>query len=327
MSIQHHIQLRPSFILTYQKCTHSKKGNHKNSIKALKENKDERFNKAMSSTQSKKIRRISETWLTSISITNSKDYIPTFITLTLPGQQLHDDKEIKRQCLTHWITKAKRGENLVKYVWKAEKQKNGNIHFHVFGDKRYDKEKLSKDWNDVINKLGYVDRYQEKMSGLNYEEYKATYKRKYKEEKMRRAYENGKACNWTKPPTTNITKVRSQSGVVKYLSKYMSKAGKGEIIQGRAYGCSDELKELKYCSLMLEDIGLENVIKDLDPDGLKEMELLTGNQDNYWFDVNEKFCRILKTKSNTEKILLETGPYLHDVYTEYHKGIYEQIYA
>src|SRR5690606_39568338 len=61
----------------------------------------------------------------------------SFITLTLPSPQGSiSDKEIKRGPLRMFIQKMGRRYGMYNYVWKAEKQKNGNIHFHITTDVR-----------------------------------------------------------------------------------------------------------------------------------------------------------------------------------------------
>ena len=55
-----------------------------------------------------------------------------FITLTLPFSQLEiSDQEIKRELLNPFLQLLRNRYNFDSYVWKAEAQKNGNIHFHI----------------------------------------------------------------------------------------------------------------------------------------------------------------------------------------------------
>lgn len=85
-------------------------------------------------------------------------YKLNFITLTLPSEQQHTDKEIIAKCLSPFLEAwAKRRAGLL-YVYRAEVQDNGNIHFHVISNAFYHYEKLRRDWNRYVEKLGYVSR-------------------------------------------------------------------------------------------------------------------------------------------------------------------------
>ena len=61
-----------------------------------------------------------------------------FLTLTLPSEQIHNDKEVKRKCLNWYLITLQRKHHIKNYIWVSEKQKNGNIHFHLCIDKKVD---------------------------------------------------------------------------------------------------------------------------------------------------------------------------------------------
>lgn len=85
-------------------------------------------------------------------------YKLNFITLTLPSKQIHNDTAIVKNCLSPFLeTWCKRRKGLL-YVWKAETQDNGNIHFHIVSNAFYHFLKLRHDWNYHIDKLDYVKR-------------------------------------------------------------------------------------------------------------------------------------------------------------------------
>ena len=66
---------------------------------------------------------------------NPVQYKLTFITLTLPSKQIHSDNEIKSKCLNQFLIELKKNHSVSRYIWKAEKQENNNIHFHIIADK------------------------------------------------------------------------------------------------------------------------------------------------------------------------------------------------
>jgi hypothetical protein len=91
----------------------------------------------------------------------------TFITLTLPSKQIHTDNEIKKECLNQLLIEMARYHKVTQYVWRAEYQKNGNIHFHILANSFIIWKEVRNRWNRIINKLGYVDRYREEQKNFH----------------------------------------------------------------------------------------------------------------------------------------------------------------
>lgn len=79
-----------------------------------------------------------------------------FLTLTLPGKQSLSDKEITRKALSEFLRKWKKRNPLLLYVWKAEIQDNGRIHYHLTTNQYYNAFKLRRDWNKQLQKLGII---------------------------------------------------------------------------------------------------------------------------------------------------------------------------
>lgn len=128
------------------------------------------FNGYMSPATRRRVRRIVSTWLRSIMLYRAEikrrydpgRAYPVFLTLTLPSDQVHPDKEVTRRCLTPFLEWLKRSHGVEHYFWRAEAQENGRIHYHLLVDRYIDKEDLQAMWNKSVNRLGYVDRYYEK---------------------------------------------------------------------------------------------------------------------------------------------------------------------
>ena len=93
-----------------------------------------------------------------------------FITLTLPATQAHEDTQIKSDCLNQFLIELRKAYKIENYFWKAELQKNENIHFHLLVDQYCDFQALRRRWNRVINKLGYVDAYSKKFDQMQLSE-------------------------------------------------------------------------------------------------------------------------------------------------------------
>lgn len=76
------------------------------------------------------------------------------ITLTLSDAQFHSDAEIKEKLLQpflNWLTRSHRAS----FVWKAETQLNGNIHFHINVDKFIPWKSVRSKWNTLLAAQGY----------------------------------------------------------------------------------------------------------------------------------------------------------------------------
>ena len=83
-----------------------------------------------------------------------------FVTLTLPAPQgIITDKQLKSKCLDPWIKSMKRKYGLRSYVWRAERQFNGNLHFHVTTDTYLPYDDLCHVWNRQLDRLGFIDRF------------------------------------------------------------------------------------------------------------------------------------------------------------------------
>ena len=77
-----------------------------------------------------------------------------FQTLTLPDQ-LHSDAFIKEHMLQPYLYWLQRYYNC-SYVWKAETQINGHIHFHITVDQFVPKLKIIRKWNQILRVYGYL---------------------------------------------------------------------------------------------------------------------------------------------------------------------------
>ena len=115
-------------------------------------------------------------------------YKLNFVTLTLPSKQIHTDRQIVKDCLSPFLEAWQKGRKGFLYVWKAEVQDNGNLHFHITTNSFIHYEKLRKRWNKAVEKLGYVTR-----SSLQ------------------------------NPNSTDVHAVQNKSNLASYLASYMSK--------------------------------------------------------------------------------------------------------
>lgn len=143
----------------------------------------------------------------------------TMITVTLSASQRHTDNEIKRRMLVPFIDSLRYNCEVKHYFWRAERQQNGNIHFHIITDTYIDKDQIRNLWNTQQNKLGYIDRFHKKHGHRN-------------------------------PPSTDVFAINNQQKGIKYALKYITKNADEGKISGKIWGMSDSIRNIKNFTLI-----------------------------------------------------------------------------
>jgi hypothetical protein len=223
-----------------------------NSLANLKKNKADPF---LSEKAVKRIRTAVD-WLLYLSkpkrvySKKSKSFFKfkvCFITLTLSSAQIHSDREVREKCLHPFFIYARRLWGVQNYVWRAEKQRNGNIHFHVTIDKYVPWFELRDTWNRCQDNLGYVARYTARYKSCSFQEYCTITKGSVGKtfEAVKRAFEFGVNSLWTSPNSTDIHSVRSVRDLSAYLSKYLTKLPEHGAVTCDQWGLSRKLSRLK----------------------------------------------------------------------------------
>jgi len=189
-----------------------------------------------------------------------------FITLTLPSTQAHDDNFIKKNIFNQWLVEARKYWKVKNYVWRAEKQGNGNIHFHVLTNKFVPWNELRSAWNRICNKYGYVDRYRDQMLAfhaggmqvrddlLKQWDYKAQVK----------AYQKGKANDWSNPNSTDVHSLVHIHNVKNYIVKYCTKDETNQEVIGRMWGCSESLSNISGAGDIMDSFLANEVLTIVD---------------------------------------------------------------
>jgi hypothetical protein len=179
-----------------------------------------------------------------IEIAPKAKRVVTFVTLTLPSTQKHDDNFIKRYLLGDFIQIISKKYRVKNYIWKAEAQKNGNIHFHIMADSYLPnvarvtsrrQGRINEIWNKICARYGYLDSY------------KADRLKDYRKGNLTEAQIHWqKAFNFSVPNSTDVHPLKSKTKPESYINKYISKPEPGRrLIEGRIIGCSDQLKEIE----------------------------------------------------------------------------------
>ena len=155
-----------------------------------------------------------------------------FITLTLPVKQgPHTDKELKKLVLDVWLKAAKRRFKLRSYIWRAERQKNGNLHFHLVTDTYIPYDELRDTWNLRLNRLQYIDLFEKKHGHRH-------------------------------PNSTDVHAIKNVRNLAGYFAKYMAKdAPMDQPVTGKLWDCSKNLKYKPNCEMLLESFAYDTWIK------------------------------------------------------------------
>ncbi len=157
-----------------------------------------------------------------------------FITLTLSySQGDFTDPEIMVKCFQPMLRILREKFGVVSYVWRAERQVNGNIHYHIMTDTWCNWRYVRTYWNRCQNKLGLIDQFEKEHGHRD-------------------------------PNSTDIHSVKAIRNLAAYMAKYMAKGAPKEkklwqsdapaenVINGKVWDCSMNLKKAKFPSLVID---------------------------------------------------------------------------
>jgi len=143
-------------------------------------------------------------------------YKLAFITVTLPAvNNTISDKYFKNIYFKRFLEILRDKYKLRHYVWKAEAQKGGNIHFHLIANIYIHYTLLNIIWNNCLNPTGLPAAFYNKWGHND-------------------------------PNSTDIHSVKKIKHLGSYLIKYMSKKENSRReIEGKIWNCSNSLKYTK----------------------------------------------------------------------------------
>lgn len=141
----------------------------------------------------------------------------SFITLTVSDTTKNlTAKEAHELLLSHFLQWLRRTKKVTTYIWKAELQKRGQIHYHITTPSFINWQEIKDKWNNLQSRNGLLDKY-------------------YSEHKHYNAN------------STDIHAVRKINDLGAYLIKYFTKAEQNaKSVGGKTWDCSDNLKSTGY---------------------------------------------------------------------------------
>lgn len=172
-------------------------------------------------------------WFTVPSTGKRFQFQITFLTLTLSSPQSNiTDKTIVKTLLEPLLQSLRRKYKCKSYVWRAEKQKNGNLHFHITTNQYIPYDQIRDDWNRIQNKLGFIDQFE-------------------------------RIHNHRNPNSTDIHSVRGIRDLARYMVKYMSKdVPENQIVHCKQWDCSKDLKIRENIAIEI-DSGVHGQLCDI----------------------------------------------------------------
>lgn len=207
----------------------------------------------------------------------------TLATFTLPSAQRldaagnFDDKAVKRDVWSPMLQELRNRYGVVLYLWVAESQENGNIHFHALIDKYIDNtveggQQLTRTWNRVLDNAGYIAPYTAKMKALHRDGFVfdgamtelaklpkgGSYVREVRSVDYAtqvERWEQGERCGWTQPNSVDVHKLGHANSIKAYICKYLTKNTGAEVdgvrprpIAGAVWGRADDLAQVQAYS-------------------------------------------------------------------------------
>lgn len=141
----------------------------------------------------------------------------SFITLTISDHEKKlSGKEAYKQLLSHFLQWLRRTKNCNTYIWKAELQKNGQIHYHITTPSFINYQEIRDKWNNLQKKAGLLEKYHADKGHYN-------------------------------ANSTDIHEVNNVENMAGYLIKYITKNFQNEVsLGGKVWDCSQNLKANGY---------------------------------------------------------------------------------
>lgn len=158
------------------------------------------------------------------TVTNKTQWFKmAFITTTISSKErLVSIPEGNKKLMKPFLRRLKKLVNINSYVWKAEFQKNGQLHYHITTNTFIPWQIIRDEWNIILYKNGLLTSY----------------------------LKTHKSTNANSTDVHSTYKIRDMSA---YLAKYFSKAEQNYKGKGKVWSCSDNLRRANYFTFLPEN--------------------------------------------------------------------------
>lgn len=198
---------------------------------------------------------VKPTWIT--NPVNQRDQLHrfSFVTLTIASSKLLTAREGYQLLLQHFLQWLRRTKGVELYVWKAELQKRGQLHYHLVFPNFIHYLEIRNKWNALQKEAGLLDDYAREHGHFcpNSTDIHETYG-----VKNMRAYimkEMGKAANANRFRAKQIVESLIQAGEVPECQKeqFIQEYTGDLVMEGKVWDCSECLGAGKYYTVALTD--------------------------------------------------------------------------
>lgn len=153
-------------------------------------------------------------------------YRINFISLTFHAtDEIITASEATVLCLEPFLKHLRQVYGVVNYIWKAEYQKRGQLHYHIITDRFIPWQAIRAKWNELQERAGYMESYKAEYGNNN-------------------------------PNSTDVHAFTKQQAITSYIKKEIIKSYQNEeSVNGKVWDCSTTLKSANYFTV--EDLNFD----------------------------------------------------------------------
>lgn len=281
-----YLQLRNSSLIYYNQAEHDSNSNYKSNNNSFsKSNRNSAYTGQVKEGTKKRIRKALDLFMQSTY--NQQIFNPVsnrminfrlaFITLTISNKEIQDHKFCYNNLLRPFLQWLDKTIKVNSYIWKAELQKRGQIHYHITISNFIHHTEIREKWNYLQRKAGLIENNQH-------------------------------------PPSTEIKQVHKINNIEHYLAKYISKSeNENNRLNCKVWDCSANLKTNSYFTLEVNETNSKHLlINNIESKIIKEIQtdncLIIKTKEGYIKEVlkgsllDEYFNYVSAIKSNNKFI-------------------------
>lgn len=236
------MQVRGSSAIIYDEYLFSSKYGKNRLRRNMKNNRRTRYSGKMTDGCRKRLARAAtlmsqackSRWITNPVTGRLQLHKFSFITLTVSCPRNITAKEGYKLLLADFLQWMRRSKGVTTYIWKAELQKRGQLHYHITTPSFIHYREIRDKWNDLQLRAGLLKEF---------------------------ADHNGH----TDPNSTDVHEVRQVRDMARYLVKELAKSMQNETAtQGKIWDCSDNLAGVSYFAVPLSGTHEKRLTKLID---------------------------------------------------------------
>lgn len=147
-----------------------------------------------------------------------------FITLTIPtNERMIDAEEGYVKLLKPFLRKMRDKYSLTSYIWKAELQERGQLHYHLTTNTFIHYQSIRDEWNNLLYRCDFMNEYIREHKNYS-------------------------------PNSTDVHKVYKIDDIAAYLSKYIAKDLPTETkLNSKIWDCSNDIKRSKLPTVLIDN--------------------------------------------------------------------------